>query len=147
MPSAPFRAVPTTRNSPESSRICEMTRRMNALSSTTSTVRLASRGSRCGAGGTPMLEDTQPLLQRSHFYPAIAQVEDDAAPVVAAGVLGDNGHAPLREHLPHSLDVTLSDVAAVRIDEVCKHARPADELCAHSSRVRAQPGHFGEQNG
>src|SRR5690348_2166094 len=101
----PLRAVPTTRNSPEPSMISPMTRRMNALSSTTSTV--AGR-----------LEDTISLLERPHLDAAIAQVEVDAASVVEPRVLGDDRDLRRGERLTRRGDVPLADVDPGAVDEL-----------------------------
>src|SRR3954465_1325626 len=93
----PLRAVPTTRNSGEPSMICVMRRRMNALSSTTSTV----------AGA---LDDTIALLERAHFEPAVGQVEVHAAPVVEPRVLGDDGHPGRGERFARGDDVPLAHI-------------------------------------
>src|SRR5690348_10472921 len=82
--SSPLRAVPATRNSPLVDRISLTNFRMNALSSTTRTVRL--------------LEDTLPHLERLHHHATIAHVEVDAAPVLAAGVRRDERDVRQPQH-------------------------------------------------
>src|SRR5215467_12079260 len=93
--SFPSRATPATSNSPDSSRICEISRRMKALSSTTSTRRS---------------EDTRPLSHRPHLDSAVGEMEVDAATVVAAHVFADDLDAARRERLAHGGDVALADV-------------------------------------
>src|SRR5437868_10617572 len=140
--SSPLRAVPATRNSPELSRICEIKRRMNALSSTTST----DGGGIVGwspVGAT--LEDTIALLERSHLYPSVVQVEMDAPPVIAADVLGDDRHAIRLERLTSGSDIAIADVDAARRQQIREHARAADELRPHPARVGAETHHLGEE--
>src|SRR5687767_12476549 len=82
--SNPLRAVPTTRNSPLVASISLTSFRMNALSSTTRTVR--------------WLEDTLPHLERLHHHAPIGHVEVDAAPVFAARVRGDERDLGQAQH-------------------------------------------------
>src|SRR5512132_1008702 len=119
--SCPFRAVPTTRNSFERSMISPMTRRMKALSSTTSTV--AGR-----------LEDTISLLERPHLDAAVAQVEVHAASVVESRVLGDDRDSGGGERLACRGDVALADVDPGAVDELPEHARAAGDLGADARR-------------
>src|SRR3954447_19528041 len=99
--------------------ICVMRRRMKALSSTTSTV--------VGA-----LDDTVALLERAHLEPAVGKVEEHAAPVVEARVLGDDRHARRGQGLAGGDDVAVADVdAAPGVDELPEHACAADDLGAH----------------
>src|SRR5215470_16227434 len=88
--SFPSRATPATSNSPDSSRMSEISRRMKALSSTTSTRRL---------------EDTEPLSHRPDLDAAVPQVEVDAASVIAADVLADDLDPARRQRLAHGGDV------------------------------------------
>src|SRR3954453_22043694 len=97
MASWPLRAVPTTLKSGEPSMISPMTRRMNALSSTTST----------DAGP---LEDTISFLQGSYSPAAGAEVEIDAAPVVEPRILGHELDLRRRERFAGREDVSLADV-------------------------------------
>src|SRR5688572_1573654 len=119
--SCPLRAVPTTRNSPDRSMISPMTRRMKALSSTTSTV------------GGP-LEDTVSLLERPHLDAAVAQVEVHAAAVVEPRVLGDELDLRDGERFARRDDVALPDVDAGAVDELAEHARTAGDLGADARR-------------
>src|SRR3954447_6945996 len=97
--SCPLRAVPTTWKSGEPSMISPMMRRMNALSSTTSTV-------------VRLLDDTISLLERANFDAAIGQVEVDAAPVVQSRVFGDERNPGGGEGVLRRGDVPLADVDA-----------------------------------
>src|SRR5678816_2796553 len=108
--SKPLRAVPTTVNSPESSMMCDVIRRMNALSSTTSTLGLDG-GSR---GVSRVLEDTRSLAQRTHFYAPIAHEQVHAASIVGARVLGDERNLQIREDPAHRDHVPLADVDSAR---------------------------------
>src|SRR6185503_14085523 len=119
--SCPLRAVPTTRNSPEPSMISPMTRRMNALSSTTSTV------------GGP-LEDTISLLERPHLDTAVAQVEIHAATVVETRVFGDDRDPRVGERLAGRGDVALADVDPGAVHELAEHAGATGDLGAQARR-------------
>src|SRR5215204_304753 len=133
--SCPLRAVPTTRNSPDPSMISPMTRRMNALSSTTSTV----------AGP---LEDTISLLERPHLDAAVAQVEIHAAAVVESRILRDDRNLRGGERLPRGDDVALADVDPGAVDELAEHARAARDLGADACRRRhAELAHLVEHDG
>src|SRR5437867_416885 len=142
--STPFRAVAATRNSPDSSMICEMSRRMNALSSTTSTDRSAPPWPVPLAGA---LDDTVPLLEGPHFGAPIAEVKVHAPAVTAPDVLGDDANAAIEERLARGGDVALADVDAAGGEQVREHARAADELRAHSPDVRADARHLRQQEG
>src|SRR5476651_1018118 len=102
--SCPLRAVPTTRKSGDASTICVISRRMKALSSTTSTV-------------ATELEDTIALFQRADFEPPVRQMEIHTASVVEARVLGDERNAGGGEHLARGNDVALAHVDAGVGDE------------------------------
>src|SRR2546423_1211870 len=141
--SRPLRAVAATRNSPDSSMICEMRRRMNALSSTTSTD-LSTPPSAVLADA---LDDTVPLLERPHFGASIAEVEVHAPAVIAADVLGDDGNAAIEEGLSRGHDVALADVDAAGGEQVREHARAADELRADTPDIRADARHLGKEEG
>src|SRR6476469_3890992 len=132
--SRPLRAVPTTRNSGEPSMICVMRRRMNALSSTTSTV----------AGD---LDDTVALLERAYLEPAVGQVEVHAASVVESRVLGDDRHPRRGERLARCGDVALAHVDAGVVDELPEHARPADDLGGDACVACAQLAHLLQHEG
>src|SRR6185312_6415523 len=80
--SRPLRAVPTTRKSPAPSTISATSLRMNALSSTTSTVRGA-------------LENDIALHHGAHLHRARRDVKEHAAPVSAPDVLADDGQPRL----------------------------------------------------
>src|SRR5829696_9068159 len=112
--SCPLRAVPTTRKSGDPSMISPMTRRMKALSSTTSTVARPSARS---------LEDTISLLEGAYFDPAVGEVEVHAAPIVEARVLGDDRDPRLRERLARRDDVPLADIDPRAVHELAEHAR------------------------
>src|SRR5687768_10985277 len=111
--SRPLRAVPTTRNSSEPSTISLMSFRMNALSSTTRTVRL---------------EDTVADLQGSDLEPAIAEVEVHAATVLPADVLGHQRNAGILERLAGRDGIALAHVDPAGGDERGEHARAAGDL-------------------
>src|SRR5689334_2994094 len=98
--SRPLRAVPTTRNSPLVDRTSLTSFRMNALSSTTRTVR--------------WLEDTLSHLERLHHHASVAHVEVDAAPVLAAGVRRHERYFRESEHALRGFDVALAHVDAAR---------------------------------
>src|SRR3569833_1448027 len=97
--------------------ICDVMRRMNALSSTTSTRGFA------GIDPASTLEDTRTLAQRTHLDATREHVEVHAASVVAAGILGDDRHMRGGENVTHRGDVPLTDVDAARGDQVAEHAR------------------------
>src|SRR6185503_15062776 len=140
--SMPLRAVPATRNSPppDSSMICEMSRRMNALSSTTSTLRTSP-----SAPAAAALDDTISLLEGANLHAPVAQVEVYAAPVVAADVFRDDRHAALHQCLTSRDHIALADVDAPTREQAGEHARAADELRAHTARVGAEPRHLRQQ--
>src|SRR6476660_5429182 len=96
--SRPLRAVPTTRNSPLAARMSLTSLRVNALSSTTRTVRC--------------LEDTLPHSERLHHHATIRQVEVNAAPVLTARVGGDEGDLGQAQYAPRRLDVPFAHVDA-----------------------------------
>src|SRR4051812_36758844 len=132
--SCPLRAVPTTRNSPDRSMISPMTRRMKALSSTTSTV----------AGP---LEDTVALLERPHLDAAVAQVEIHAASVIETRVLGHEGNSRRREGFPRRDDVALSNVDPGAVHELAEHAGATGDLRADARRgVHAELAHLVEHD-
>src|SRR4051812_2228719 len=137
--SYPLRAVPTTVNSPDASMICEVMRRMNALSSTTST-----RGI---AGGEPAsaLEDTRSLAQRTDLDASGQHIQKNAASVIAAGVLADNRDLRVAEHVTNCGDVAFADVDATGGNQIAEHARAADDLRGDTLGARAEPMHLGEQ--
>src|SRR5215207_2350412 len=130
----PFRAVPTTRKSGDPSMISPMTRRMKALSSTTSTV-------------ARPLEDTISLLERPHLDAAVAQVEIHAAPVVESRVFGDDRDLRDGESLAGGDDVPLAHVDARAVHELAEHARAPGDLRG-DARVRryAERTHLGEHD-
>src|SRR5258705_6821191 len=114
--------------------ISPMTRRMNALSSTTST----------DAGP---LEDTISLLERSHFHAPVGEMEVDAAPVVEPRILADDLDPRGGERLPRRQDVALADVDAGAVDELAEHARTARDLGRDSCvRCHAERAHLGEHD-
>src|SRR5215207_3900965 len=130
----PFRAVPTTRKSGDPSMISPMTRRMKALSSTTST-------------DARLLEDTISLLQRPHLEAAIAQVEIHASTVVEPRVLGDDRDLRRAERFAGSGDVALADVDAGAVHQLPKHARAAGDLGADArAGGHAEAAHLGEHD-
>src|SRR5688572_33502798 len=110
--SSPLRAVPTTRNSPLVASISLTNRRMNALSSTTRTVR--------------WLEDTLPHLERLHDHATVGDVEVDATSVLTARVRGDEGDVCQPQHALRGLDVPLAHVDAAGRQQRREHAGPAD---------------------
>src|SRR5215207_1887006 len=127
----PLRAVPTTRKSGDPSMISPMTRRMNALSSTTRTVERP-------------LEDTVPLLERPYLDASVAQVEVHAAAVVEPRVLGDQRDARRGECLARGGDVSLADVDPRAVHELPEHARAAGDLGADPrARRHAEGAHLG----
>src|SRR3954470_5655689 len=131
MASCPLRAVPTTLKSGDPSMISPMTRRMNALSSTTSTV----------AG----LEDTISLLEGPDLQPPVGEMEVDTAPVVEPRVLGHEPDARLLERFLRRQDVALADVDAGAVHELPEHARPAGDLGDDLGvRRHAECAHLGE---
>src|SRR3954454_11771441 len=85
--SCPLRAVPTTWKSGEPAMISPMTRRMNALSSTTST----------DAGP---LEDTTALREGRDVHAPGGEMEVAAAPVVDPRILGEELDSRGGERLP-----------------------------------------------
>src|SRR5215213_10625533 len=97
--------------------ISPMTRRMKALSSTTSTV-------------DRPLEDTISLLERPHLDAAVAQVEIHAPAVVQSCVFGDDRDLRRSERLASRGDVALADVDAGAVHELAEHARTAGDLRA-----------------
>src|SRR5688572_20950501 len=131
----PSRAVPTTRNSSHDVMSSETSLRMKALSSTTSTVRC--------------LEDTLPHLERADGDAAVGQIEVDAASVVAAGVVGEDGDVGRLEHPSRRLDVALAHVHSARRKERREHAGAADDLrrrlspCAHPLHLLHQERYGG----
>src|SRR5215204_1113911 len=130
--SSPCRAVPTTRNSPLVDRISLTNFRMNALSSTTRTVR--------------WLEDTLSHLERLHHHVTVGQVEVDAAPVLAARVRRDEWNLRQAEHAPGRLDVALAHVDASGRKQRGEHAGAADDL-GHGPTPRAALPHRLQQHG
>src|SRR3954447_6379599 len=80
--SLPSRAVPTTRNSSVEERMSLITRRMKALSSTTSTVCGRPRSPRALGGGGGLEDDIHLPHRRYHGAP-LAHAEAHRAPVVA----------------------------------------------------------------
>src|SRR5215218_4596069 len=103
--------------------ISPMTRRMKALSSTTSTV----------AGP---LEDTVSLLERPHLDAAVAQVEIHAAAGVEPRVLGDDGNLRRGQRLARGDDVALADVDPGAVHELAEHARAPRDLRGDARRRR-----------
>src|SRR4051812_39679145 len=130
-----------TVNSRDASTICVVIRRMNALSSTTST-----RGSGVTIPAS-RLENTRALSQRPHLDSSGENIQIDAATVVAASVFGDDRHLRIGEHVAHGHDITFADVDPTGGDEVAEHARSADDLGRHTLGTRAQPMHFGQHEG
>src|SRR5215218_2877515 len=112
--------------------ISPMTRRMKALSSTTSTV----------AGP---LEDTVSLLERPHLDAAVAQVEVHAPAVVESRVLGDERDLRDGEGFARRDDVALTDVDSRAVDELTEHARATSNLGADARR-RAELAHLGQHD-
>src|SRR5918994_6909592 len=112
--SSPWRAVPTTRNSPLVDRISLTSFRMNALSSTTRTVR--------------WLEDTLAHLERLHDHATVGDVEVDAASVLSARIRGHEGDLGQPQHALRGLDVALAHVDTARRQQRREHAGPADDL-------------------
>src|SRR3982751_3598550 len=140
--SRPFRAVAMTWNSPEASRICEMRRRMNALSSTTSTERRAASPP-VGAG--IMLEDTIALLQRAHLDATVVEMKMHAASMVTPDVFGNDRHAASRQCLPRRDHVSFTDVDAARGEQIREHARAPNELRTHALDVGTDARHPRQQ--
>src|SRR5215218_9109565 len=106
--SRPLRAVPTTRNSPLVERISLTSFRMNALSSTTRTVRA--------------LEDTLSHLERLHHDVAVRHVEVDATSVLAARVGRDKRNLRQPQHPLGRFDVTFAHVDAAGRQQRREHA-------------------------
>src|SRR5690348_362610 len=142
--SNPFRAVPMTRNSPEPSRICEIMRRMNALSSTTRTV--GSPPPRV-TPSVAMLEDTVALLERADLEAAVGDGEVHTPAMIAPDVFGDDRHAALGERRSCRGDVPVADVDRARGDETGEHTRAADELRVDAALIGAEADHLGEERG
>src|SRR5688500_19227565 len=112
--SSPFRAVPTTWKPSQASIISVMTLRMNALSSTTSTV------CRCVTRSEPQVAG----LERPDEDRAIPQVEVHAAAMLAARVLADDRDAVPTKRLAGRRHVALTHVDAARGNQRCEHAPP-----------------------
>src|SRR3954452_4556628 len=112
--SRPLRAVPTTRNSPLVARISLTSFRMNALSSTTRTVRA--------------LEDTLSHLERLDHDPAVRHVEVHAASVLATRVGGDERNLRQAQYPLGGFDVALAHVDAAGWQQRREHAGAADDL-------------------
>src|SRR5215207_8222841 len=125
--SCPWRAVPTTRNSPLVDRISLTSFRMNALSSTTRTVR--------------WLEDTLPHLERLHHDAAIADVEVHASPMLAACVRSNEWDVGQPQHALGSFDVALAHIDAAGRQQRSEHACSADDL-GHRPSPRAALSHL-----
>src|SRR5438046_297116 len=111
--SYPFRAVPTIVNSPDFAIVCEINRRMKALSSTTST-RVSS-------------EDTGPPPQRANLDTPVIGEHRDAAAVIQSGILGDDRNVRRAEHVAHGGHVALADVHAAAGEQGSEHARAAND--------------------
>src|SRR4051794_26317235 len=105
-----------TENSPEPSMICDVMRRMNALSSTTRT------------RGFLLLENTRALSERAHFQPAVGDGQIDAPSVISARVFGNDRNFRVGEDRAHCGDVTLADIDRRVRDQVTEHARAAGDL-------------------
>src|SRR5687768_14994003 len=100
-----------TWKSSHASIISVMTLRMNALSSTTSTVCRVTRS-----------DPQVARLERPDEHRAVAQVEVDAATVLAAGVLADDRNAVLPQRLARGDDVPFAHVHAARRNQRREHA-------------------------
>src|SRR4051794_20547726 len=111
--------------------ICDVSLRMNALSSTTRTRSFS--------------EDTEPLLQRPHFDSAILEEEEDAPTVIAAHILGDDRDLDLRQHCTNGGDVAFTDVDAAGGNEIREHARSTHDLRAHTFALRPEHTHLVQQ--
>src|SRR5512142_2388624 len=98
---------------------------MNALSSTTRTRKRS--------------EDTRSPAERAYLDAAVVEKEEDAAAVVAAGVVGDDGNSRHLERATHGLHVALADVHAARPHEIAEHAGAAGDLGAHATDLGAEP--------
>src|SRR5215218_11105946 len=113
--------------------ISPMTRRMNALSSTTSTV-------------ARPLEDTISLLERPHLDTAVAQVEIHAASIVESRVFGDDRNLRGGERLAGGDDVPFAHVDAGAVHELTEHAGAPRDLGADPRVPRhAESTHLGEE--
>src|SRR4051794_6503754 len=130
--SYPFRAVPTTVNSPEPLMICDARRRMKALSSTTRT-----RG---------LSELIRPLPKGPHFDPAIVHEQVDAPPVIGPSVRADDWNLRSGERRAHSGNVAFADVHRATGHQVAEHARAAGDFRADPFARRAKAAHVLEQN-
>src|SRR5689334_18002774 len=130
--SNPLRAVPTTRNSPDRSRTSVMTLRMNALSSTTRTVRRWAR--RAGAS-----EDTVPSLEGAYLDATIRQVEHDRAAVRGTRLFTDERNAGVVQRLTRGEHVALADIDAAPRNQVGEHARAANQTRGHAQSPSAKP--------
>src|SRR5512133_2486431 len=121
-----------TENSPLPSMICDVIRRMNALSSTTRT------------RGFDDLEDTRAFPERADFDSAILEVQIHAASVIAAGILADDGNLRVGQHRANGRHVALADVDCATRHQVAEHARAAGDLRADASSRRAESPHLFE---
>src|SRR4029077_9176544 len=144
--SRPLRAVAATVNSPELSRICVIKRRMNALSSTTRTVRGAPLSAVSPLFGAA-LEDTISLLQGPDLDAPVFHKKVHAAPVIAPHIFGSDRDATGDERLTSGGDVAVADLNAPGRNEIREHARAAHQLRAYTANVGAESRHFREEHG
>src|SRR5512133_3092841 len=105
------------------------TRRMNAESSTTSTVWTRAPP----ADGS---ESEVTAAERPHQHAPLPDVVEHAPSVVAAHVLADDADLRLLEHAPRRVDVALAHVDPARGQELAEHARAAGK----SRRQPSRPG-------
>src|SRR5690349_2889856 len=108
--------------------ISDARRRMNALSSTTST-----RG---------RLDDIRALPKRSHFDAPVVDVQVDAPSVIASGVRGNDRNLRGREHVADGEHVPLADVHRTVRDEIGEHARATNDFRAKPLLRRTEASHL-----
>src|SRR5690242_17500686 len=119
---------------------------MNALSSTTSTVR-RTPSTTDPAAPRPTLEDTISLLQRSHLDAAVIQKKMHAPPVIAADVLRNDRNPARLERLTSGGHIAIPDLNASGGNEVGEHARAPDELGPDTPHVGTEPRHVRQEQG
>src|SRR5262249_8262999 len=107
---------------------CDANRRMNALSSTTST-----RG---------RSEDTRPPPDRADFESAVLEMQKHASAVITSRVLADDRDLRAGQRLAHRDHVAFADVDAARGHQSAEHARSAGDLRGDSVDSRAKLDHL-----
>jgi hypothetical protein len=106
----------------------EIMRRMNTLSSTTSTV--------AGAPGESDLDMAGALPRDANS--AVSQVEVQGTTVIAANLFGNDWYSVDRQGSSRSLDVLLPDVSLAGGHQVLKHAGAANQACGDASAIGAR---------